>query len=54
VTLEMFRPEGFAVAVAPSTYYKVRPGPGLRDEVEALLGPGSLVLNPRPAGAARA
>ncbi|HET7745805.1 MAG TPA: DNA polymerase III subunit alpha, partial [Vicinamibacteria bacterium] len=44
VTLEMFRPGGVAVAVAPSTYYRVRPDAHLRDEVEALLGPGSLVL----------
>jgi DNA polymerase-3 subunit alpha len=53
VTLEMFRPGGLAVAVAPSTYYKVRPDLHLRDEVEALLGPGALVLNQRPAAVAR-
>jgi DNA polymerase-3 subunit alpha len=44
VTLEMFRPGAFAVAVAPSAYYKVRPDAALRAEVEGLLGPGALVL----------
>jgi len=44
VTLELVEPGAFAVAVAPSTYFKVRPDAAFRDEVEALLGPGSLVL----------
>jgi DNA polymerase-3 subunit alpha len=44
VTLELFRPGSYAVAVAPNAYFKVRPDPHLRDEVEALLGPGALVL----------
>jgi DNA polymerase III subunit alpha len=44
VTLELTRPGAYDVAIAPSTYFRVRPGPVLRDEVEALLGPGSLVL----------
>jgi DNA polymerase-3 subunit alpha len=44
VTLELVEPGSFAVAVAPSTYFKVRPDAAFRDEVEALLGPGSLVL----------
>jgi DNA polymerase-3 subunit alpha len=44
VTLEMVDPGAFAVAVAPSTYFRVRPDAAFRDEVEALLGPGSLVL----------
>jgi DNA polymerase-3 subunit alpha len=44
VTLELVRPGSWAVAVAPSARYRVRPDPGLREEVEALLGPGSLVL----------
>jgi DNA polymerase-3 subunit alpha len=44
VTLEIFRPGGYAVAVAANAYYKVRPDAGLRDEVEGLLGPGALVL----------
>jgi DNA polymerase-3 subunit alpha len=44
VTLEMVRPGSYAVAVAPSTYFRVRPDTVLRDEVEALLGPGSLIL----------
>jgi DNA polymerase-3 subunit alpha len=44
VTLEMVRPGEFSVAVAPSSLYRVRPDATLRDEVEALLGPGALVL----------
>jgi len=44
VTLELVRPGSWAVALAPSAYYRVRPDAALRDEVEALLGPGSLVL----------
>jgi DNA polymerase-3 subunit alpha len=44
VTLELVRPGSWEVAVAPSARYRVRPDPGLREEVEALLGPGSLVL----------
>ena len=44
VTLELIRPGSYAVAVAPSTYYKVRPDTILKDELESLLGPGSLVL----------
>jgi hypothetical protein len=46
----MVRPGSYAVAVAPSTYFRVRPDSILRDEVEALLGPGALVLA-RTAGA---
>jgi hypothetical protein len=44
VTLELIRPGSFAAAVAPSGYYRVRPDGNLRDEVEALLGKGALVL----------
>jgi DNA polymerase-3 subunit alpha len=44
VTLEIVRPDEFAVAVSPSSLYRVRPDATLRDEVEALLGPGALVL----------
>jgi len=44
VTLELVRPGFWAVAVAPSAYYRVRPDGVLREEIEALLGPGSLVL----------
>jgi DNA polymerase-3 subunit alpha len=44
VTLEMVRPGGDSVAVAPSAYFRVRPDPTLRAEVEGLLGPGSVVL----------
>jgi DNA polymerase III subunit alpha len=44
VTLEMVRPGAFAVAVAPSAYFRVRPDEVLRSEVEGLLGPGSLIL----------
>jgi DNA polymerase III subunit alpha len=44
VTLELVRAGSWSAAVVPSARYRVRPDPGLRDEVEALLGPGSLVL----------
>ncbi len=44
VTLEIVRPGAFAVAVAPSAYFRVRPDEVLRTEVEGLLGPGSLIL----------
>jgi DNA polymerase-3 subunit alpha len=44
VTLELLRPGAYAVAVAPSAYYRVRPDTALRDAVEGLLGPGSLLL----------
>ena len=43
VTLEMVQP-AYAVAVAPSAYFRVRPDEVLRTEVEGLLGPGSLIL----------
>jgi DNA polymerase-3 subunit alpha len=49
VTLEIVRPGAYAVALAPSAAYRVRPGSVLRDEVEALLGPGALILS-RSAG----
>ncbi len=45
VTLEIVRPGAWAVALAPSARYRVRPDGGLLDEIEALLGPGALVLN---------
>ena len=44
VTLEIVRLDELAVAVSPSALYRVRPDATLRDEVEALLGPGALVL----------
>jgi DNA polymerase-3 subunit alpha len=44
VTLELVRPGAFAAAVAPSGYYRVRPDSVLRQEVEALLGEGALIL----------
>ena len=44
VTLELVRPGAYAVAVSPSVYFKVRPDPGLKQEIEGLLGPGSLIL----------
>ena len=44
VTLEIVRPGSWSAALAPSAYYRVRPDAVLRDEVEALLGPGALVL----------
>jgi DNA polymerase III subunit alpha len=45
VTLELVRPGAFAVAVAPSALYRVRPDTVLKNEVEALLGPGALRLS---------
>jgi DNA polymerase-3 subunit alpha len=44
VTLEIVRPGSWSAALAPSAYYRVRPDAGLRSEVEALFGPGALVL----------
>jgi DNA polymerase-3 subunit alpha len=44
VTLELIRPGAYAVAVAPGTYFKVRPDAALKAEVESLLGPGALIL----------
>jgi DNA polymerase-3 subunit alpha len=44
VTLELVRPGSWAAAVVPSARYRVRPDPAMREKVEALLGPGSLVL----------
>jgi DNA polymerase-3 subunit alpha len=49
VTLEIVRPGSWAAALAPSAYYRVRPDAVLRSEVEALLGPGALVLRGRAA-----
>jgi DNA polymerase-3 subunit alpha len=45
VTLELVRPGAFAVALAPSSYYRVKPDALLKDEVEALLGPNALSLS---------
>jgi DNA polymerase-3 subunit alpha len=45
VTLELFQPEGWSVAVAPAAQFRVRVDEMLRSEVEALLGPGALVLS---------
>jgi hypothetical protein len=44
VTLELVRPGAWAADLVPSARYRVRPDPAMREEVEALLGPGSLVL----------
>jgi DNA polymerase-3 subunit alpha len=44
VTLELVRPGSWAAALVPGARYRVRPNPAMREEVEALLGPGSLVL----------
>jgi DNA polymerase-3 subunit alpha len=44
VTLELVRSGEYAVALAPNAYYRVRPDPGLREEVESLLGRGALLL----------
>jgi DNA polymerase-3 subunit alpha len=45
VTLELVRPGCWTVRLVPSAYYRVRPDRLLRDEIEALLGPGALVLD---------
>jgi len=39
VTLELVRLGSWAASLAPSAYYRVRPDPVLRDEIEALLDP---------------
>jgi DNA polymerase III subunit alpha len=44
VTLEFFRADASAVAVAPNAYFRVRPDTLLQREVEALWGAGALVL----------
>ncbi len=44
VSLELVRPGAFSVAVAPSALFRVRPDASLQAEVEALLGPGALIL----------
>jgi DNA polymerase-3 subunit alpha len=44
VTLELFQPDGWCVAVAPSFQFYVRPDEALRREIETLLGAGALVL----------
>jgi DNA polymerase III subunit alpha len=44
VTLELVRPGSWAAALVPGARYRVRPDPAMREEIEALLGPGSLVL----------
>jgi DNA polymerase-3 subunit alpha len=49
VTLEIVRPGAYAVALAPSASFRVRPDALLREEIETLLGPGALVLS-RDAG----
>jgi DNA polymerase-3 subunit alpha len=51
VTLELDRPGSFAVAVSPSPAFRVRPDPRFQQEIEALLGPTSLVLSRTPSGA---
>jgi DNA polymerase-3 subunit alpha len=44
VTLELVRPGQWALALAPGAHYRVRPDAVLREQIEALLGPGALVL----------
>jgi DNA polymerase III subunit alpha len=54
VSLELVRPGGFTATVAASAI-RVKPGPGLRDQLEGLLGPGSVRLGRQSGnGAARA
>jgi len=50
VTLELFRPGSWAVAVAPSAYYRVRPDASFKARLEELLGPESLGLSRVPRG----
>jgi DNA polymerase-3 subunit alpha len=54
VTLELDRAGSFAVAVAPAPSYRVRPDSRFQQEIEALLGPASLVLSRTHTGAVRA
>jgi len=42
VLIELTRPDAPAVTLAPSARYRVRPDAGLRDEIEALFGAGSV------------
>jgi DNA polymerase-3 subunit alpha len=51
VTLEVIGAGSYAVSVATGNYFRVRPDTTLRSQVEALLGPGALVLA-RTSGAA--
>ena len=44
VTLEMVRPGCWTVRLLAGAYYRVRPDSVLREEIEALLGEGALVL----------
>jgi hypothetical protein len=44
VTLELVRPGSYAVALAAGAAYRVRPDTTLKGEIEALFGPGALVL----------
>jgi DNA polymerase-3 subunit alpha len=44
VTLELVRPGVYAVAVMANGLFKVRPDPALKQEIEGLLGPGTLIL----------
>jgi len=53
VTLELDRPGAFAVAVCPAASFRVRPDPRFQQEIEALLGPTSLVLSRTPNGVSR-
>jgi DNA polymerase-3 subunit alpha len=44
LTLELVRAGAYSASVAASAYYRVRPDAALKQEVETLLGPGSLIL----------
>jgi len=45
VLIELTRPDAPAVTLAPSARYRVRPDAGLRDEIEALFGAGSVLYS---------
>jgi DNA polymerase III subunit alpha len=45
VSIELVRPGAFAVTLAAGASYRVKPDTRLREEVEALLGPGALTLS---------
>jgi DNA polymerase-3 subunit alpha len=45
VSLEIVQAGGFAVTLAANASFRVKPDARLRDDVEALLGPGALMLS---------
>jgi DNA polymerase-3 subunit alpha len=45
VTIELVRSGAFAAAVVPSAYFRIRPDRALRQEIEELFGPESVILS---------